>query len=63
MQLCCCVISTFINIIQIMHDSESDIQMMNPRLKMSHDGADRVLHFQPRVIIFGCGMTNYELLR
>ena len=27
---------------------------MNPRLKMSHEGAARARHFQPRVIIFVC---------
>jgi len=40
--------------------------MMDPRLKnlkMSHKGGARVQHFQPRVIIFDCRMTNYELLR
>jgi len=30
---------------------------MNPRLKMSHEGAARVWHFQPRVVIFPC-LTN-----
>ena len=37
--------------------------MMNPRLKMSHDGAARVQYFQPRVTIFHCRMNNYKLLR
>jgi len=30
---------------------------------MSHEGTARVRHFQPRVIIFDCRMTNNELLR
>ena len=30
---------------------------------MSHEDAARVRHFQPRVSIFDCRMTNYELLR
>ena len=37
--------------------------MMNPRLKMSHEGSARVWHVQPSVIIFYCRLTNYELLR
>ena len=28
--------------------------MTNPRLKMSHEGAARVWHFQPRVVLFPC---------
>jgi len=28
--------------------------MMNLRLKMSHEGAARVRHFQPRVVVFEC---------
>ena len=28
--------------------------MMNPRLKLSYEGAARVRHFQPRIIIFQC---------
>jgi len=35
------------NNIQAMHGSESDIQIW---WKMSHEGAARVRHFQPRVI-------------
>ena len=34
----------------------------DPRLSMSHEGAARVWHVQPRVVIFPC-LTNYELLR
>ena len=32
--------------------------MTNPSLKMSHEGAARVRHFQPRVIIFQCRMND-----
>ena len=35
----------------------------DPRLNMSHEGAARVWHVQPRVVIFPCRLTNYELLR
>jgi len=28
--------------------------MTNPRLKLSHEGAARVWHFQPRVVLFPC---------
>ena len=36
------------------HGSEWDMEIWRSRLKMSHDGADRVWHFQPRVVIFPC---------
>jgi len=32
--------------------------MMNPRVKMWHEGAARVWHFQPRVILFPCPTNN-----
>ena len=35
----------------------------DPRLNMSHEGAARVWHVQPRVVIFPCRLTKYELLR
>jgi len=41
------------DIIQMMHGSETDIQIW----------CALVRHFQPRVIIFDCCMTNYELFR
>ena len=32
---------------------------VEPRLKMSHEGAARVGHFQPRVIIFECHTNDH----